>query len=128
MKRTSTLPYFQVDSGQVLLASMGRTHEEMGIYLMLLAMYWENDCRLPPKERLIAALQAKGKKKQALLEQVIAAFFPDGVNAHLDQCKANATTTSQRNAANAKKGHAKRGNPEEIPENSQSSEFDGADF
>lgn len=127
MKRTNTLPYFQVDSGQVLLASMGRTHEEMGIYLMLQAMYWENDCRLPPRERLAGALRLKGKKL-AVLEQVIDDFFPNGINEQLDLCKVNALKTSQRNSANAKKGHESRGKPEEISGNSQSSNSDPSEF
>lgn len=127
MKRTNTLPYFQVDSGQVLLASMGRTDEEMGIYLKLMAMYWENNCQLPSRERLTKALQLRGRKL-ALLEQVIDDFFPDGINEQLDQCKDNALKISQRNAANASKGHESRGKPEEISENPQSGDPDPSDF
>lgn len=127
MKRTNTLPYFQVDSGQVLLHSMGRTHEEMGIYFMLQAMYWENDCRLPPMERLAAQLRLKGKKL-ALLEQVIGDFFPDGINDQLDLCRANAMKTSQRNSTNAKKGHESREKSQEISENSQGMNSDSSDF
>lgn len=119
MKRTSTLPYFQLDSGQVLLASMGHSHEEMGLYLLLLATYWEGDCRLPAREDLAKKLgMLRSPKKLALLDQVIDEFFPGGVNEQLDQCKANALKTSARQSANAQKGHTQRrsgGNPEKSP-------------
>lgn len=119
MKRTSTLPYFQLDSGQVLLASMGHTHEEMGLYLLLMATYWEGNCRLPSREDLARKLgMLRSPKKMALLDQVIDEFFPGGVNEPLDQCKANALKTSQRQSANAQKGHAQRrqeGNPAKSP-------------
>ena len=127
MKRTNTLPFFQVDSGQVLAASMGRSHEEMGIYFMLLVMYWENDCRLPSRERLVEALRLRGKKL-AVLEKVLGIFFPDGIHEQLDLCKENALKTSLRQSANARKGHAQRREPEEIPGNPQSRDSDADEF
>ena len=127
MKRASTLPFFQVDSGQMLASSMGRTHEEMGLFLMLMVMYWENDCRLPHRERLAEALQVRGKKL-ATLDKVIAIFFPGGVNEQLDLCKANALKTSQRQSANARKRYADSGQSKEISGNLQGRDLGAADF
>lgn len=108
MKRTSTLPYFQLDSGKVLLDCMGHTMEERGMLLTLMAMYWEGECRLPSKDTLIRKLSLKGAKAGALLDSVLEDFFPDGRHEGLDLCKANALKTSQSNSANAKKGHEQR--------------------
>ncbi len=118
MKRTNTLPFFQLDSGQLLFESMGHSLEEMGIYLLLMAMYWENECRLPASATLIKKLTLT-PRKAALMGGVIDDFFPDGVHANLDQCKANALATSRRNSENAQRGHAQRqlnsGNSSNLP-------------
>lgn len=106
---------------------MGRSHEEMGVYFMLMAMYWENDCRLPSRERLAEALRLRGKKL-AVLDKVIDLFFPDGVNEQLELCKTNALETSRRNSANARKGHAQREKSQETPENSPKRDSDDVDF
>lgn len=127
MKRTNTLPYFQLDSGQVLLASLGRSDEEMGLYLKLMAMYWEGDCRLPFRDTLVRKLGVKGKKL-AVLELVLEDFFPDGVHEQLDLCRDIALKTSERQSANARKGHAQRGNPQEISRNLQAPDSDPGDF
>lgn len=124
---TSTPPYFPLDSGQVLRDAMGRSMEEMGIYSMLLALYWEGCCRLPPRERLAGMLHLK-KKQLPALEAVLDAFFPDGVNDYLDQCRENVLKTSRRNSENAKKRHAQRGNLTGNEENLKRTEPGPEDF
>jgi uncharacterized protein YdaU (DUF1376 family) len=74
MRRTSTLPYFQLDSGKVLMECMGHSMEERGMFLTLMAMYWEGECRLPSKESLIQKLSIKGAKASALLDRVLEAL------------------------------------------------------
>ncbi len=128
MKRTSTLPYFQLDGGQVLLDCMGMSMEECGMYLRLMAIYWEGDCRLPSRERLMQKLGIRGAKAGAGLDRVLGEFFPDGVNEHLDQCRENALQTSRRNSANASKGHQQRKKPAGISPKTHGVEDDPEDF
>lgn len=128
-KRTSTLPYFRLDGGTVLREAMGRSMEEMGIYVMLMAIYWEGDCRLPSRERLIQMLGlGRGQKAAATLDRVIQEFFPDGVNAHLDQCRDDALGASRRGSENARKGHERRRQEGEISPRANSGETDPNDF
>ena len=128
MKRTSTLPYFQLDSGKVLMDCMGHTMEERGMLLTLMAVYWEGECRLPSKDTLKRKLSIKGAKAAALLDRVLEDFFPDGLHEGLDLCKENALQTSRTNSANAQKGHAQRKQVTGISQVAQSSESDPDDF
>ena len=128
MKRATTLPYFQVDSGKALLACMGRSHEEVGMYFLLMATYWENDCSLLPKDKLATKLGIRGKTKLATLENVITEFFPDGINEHLDLCRDNAMSRSKKNAENARKGHAQREKSQEISEKPHEVDSEDEDF
>jgi uncharacterized protein YdaU (DUF1376 family) len=129
MNRPSTLPFFQVDSGQVITASLGRSLEDMGMYLMLQALYWEAGCRLPSRETLHKKLYIgnSGKKKVAL-ESVLEEFFPDGIHEGLDHCRDKALEVSRKNAANAKKGHERHRKPEESASFSQSAGGGPEDF
>lgn len=127
-KRTSTLPYFQLDGGQVLLDCMGFSMEERGMYLSLMAIYWEGGCRLPPQETLLRKLSLRGQKAAATLDRVVQEFFPDGVNAHLDQCKENALQTSRRNAESARSGHQRRRQEAGMSPKPQDAEGDPSDF
>lgn len=106
MKRTNTLPFFQVDSGQLLYESMGMTLEQVGIYALLMAMYWENECRLPPRETLVRKLKMT-PRKAVIMDGVIDTFFPDGVHTNLDQCRENALKTSARNSQNVSQRYKK---------------------
>ena len=128
MKRTSTLPYFQVDSGKLLMDLMGHSMEERGMLLTLMAMYWEGECRLPSKETLMRKLSIKGAKAGALLDRVLETFFPGGLNEGLDLCKANALKTSQSNSANARRGHEQRRQVSGISPTVQSSQSHSGDF
>lgn len=127
MKRTNTLPFFQLDSGQVLLASMGRTDEEMGLYLKLMAIYWEGECRLPARDALIRKMGVKGKKL-AVLELVLDDFFPDGIHVQLDQQKANALKTSLRNTANVRKRYEQQPEVQDSSGKPQTQDADPTDF
>lgn len=118
MKRTSTLPFFQVDSGKMNAEFMGLSMEERGMYVSLMLLYWENDCRLYSRESLVKKLGLRSQKGKDLLDSVIAEFFPDGTHVLLDACKENAEKTSKRQSANAQKGHSQRrqeGNPAKSP-------------
>jgi uncharacterized protein YdaU (DUF1376 family) len=115
MKRTTTLPYFMVDSGKALANCGGLPLEEVGAMFMLMLHYWEHDCHLPQREWLSRRLRLKGKRA-VLFDQVIADFFPDGVNEHLDLCRNQALKIKQINSENAKKGHEKRTAKDEEPE------------
>ena len=119
MKRTTTLPYYQLDSGRFLNDSLGRTLEETGIYSMLLAIYWEHGCRLPAPEVLTRKLRLN-KRQVTLMWPIIDEHFPDGINEHLDLCRDQAMNVSRTNSANARKGHeqrkAKEHEPQENPE------------
>lgn len=128
MKRTSTLPYFQLDSGKVLLDCMGLSWEERGMFLTLMAVYWEGECSLPTKDALKRKLSIKGAKAGALLDRVLEDSFPDGLHEGLDLCKANALQTSRTNSANAQKGHAQRRQVTGISQVAQSSKSDPDDF
>lgn len=127
MKRTNTLPFFQVDSGQLLYDSMGQSLEQMGIYVLLMAMYWENECKLPPRENLVRKLKLSARKA-AVMDEVIDTFFPDGIHANLDLCKENALQTSRRNAANARRGHARQQGIVETRNPLQVGESDPSEF
>jgi uncharacterized protein YdaU (DUF1376 family) len=116
MKRTNTLPFFQIDSGQVLSEAMGRPLEDMGLYLLLMAIYWEGECRLPARDVLLRKLQIKGKKVAAL-DRLITELFPDGIHEQLDHQRENALKTSQRNAENVRRRY---GNPQKSQESSGS--------
>lgn len=107
MKRTTTLPYYQLDSGRFLNDSLGRTLEETGIYSMLLAIYWEHGCRLPAPEVLIRKLRLT-KRQVALMENIIDEHFPGGINEHLDLCRDQAMKIKQQNSENARRGHEQR--------------------
>lgn len=128
MKRTSTLPYFQLDSGKVLLDCMGHTMEERGMLLTLMAVYWEGECRLPSRETLMRKLSIKGAKAGALLDSVLEDFFPDGLHEGLNLCKDNALQTSRTNSANAQKGHTQRKQVSGISPTVQSSPSHSGDF
>lgn len=107
MKRTTTLPYFPTDSGKDLVLYGGLPLEEVGLCHMLKLYYWENECKLPPKDYLTRRLRLRGKQV-AMLDRVIDDLFPDGINEYLDLCWDNAMDRKQRNSENAKKGHEQR--------------------
>ena len=127
MKRTNTLPFFQVDSGQLLYESKGQSLEQMGIYFLLKAMYWENECRLPPRETLVRKLKMT-PKKAAVMDGVIETFFPDGVHTHLDQCRENALKTSVRNSENVRQRYKKPGGIAGKPQELAGTSSDPCDF
>lgn len=128
MKRTSTLPYFQLDSGKMLSECMGLSMEERGMYLSLMLLYWENDCRLYPRDALVKKLVLRSQKSKDLLATVIAEFFPDGVHARLDDCKANAERTSRQNSANVGKRYREKPGIEEKVRTPQEASSDPYDF
>ena len=128
MRRTSTLPYFQLDSGKVLMECMGHSMDERGMLFTLMAIYWEGECRLPSKDTLMRMLSIKGAKAGALLDRVLEDFFPGGLNEGLDLCKANALKTSQSNSANARRGHEQRRQVSGISPTVQSSNSHPGDF
>lgn len=107
MKRTSTLPYFPIDSGKDLIQFGGLPFEVTGLCHTLRLYYWENECSLPPKDWLIRRLRLKGKQV-ALLDQIVEDFFPDGVHEYLDQCWDNAMDRKRKNSENARRGHEQR--------------------
>lgn len=127
MKRTTTLPFFQVDSGQLLYESMGLSLEQMGIYILLMAMYWENECRLPPRENLVRKLKLS-PKKAAIMDGVIETFFPDGIHTNLDQCKENALQTSRRNSENIRQRYRKPSGNDEKAQVFSKTSSDPCDF
>lgn len=127
-KRTSTLPYFRLDGGTVLLDCMGFSMEERGMYLSLMAVYWECDCKLPSRERLTQVLGLRGQKAAATLNRVLEEFFPDGVNEHLDLCREEALKASRRGSANARKGHEKHRQAEGISPKTNGGETGPCDF
>ncbi len=127
-KRTSTLPYFRLDGGKVLLDCAGFSMEERGLYLSLMAIYWEGDCRLPSRERLMRQLYLRGQRAATVLDRVLGEFFPDGINAHLDQCREEALKASRRGSANARKGHEKHRQAGGISPTTNGGETDPYDF
>lgn len=127
MKRTTTLPFFTVDSGKALAQCGGLPLEEVGAMYMLMLYYWEHECRLPSKEWLTRRLRLKGKRAE-LFDRVIDEFFPDGVHEPLDLCWDNAMDTKRRNSENAKKGHENRKAKEQEAEEIQESKNDDGDF
>jgi len=110
---------------------MGLSHEALGIYCLLQALYWENDCVLLQTDKLVRKLGLRGKTKLALLYEVLDEFFPEGKHAALDACMEQAMKLSRKQSERAAKGHAKRRTeaqpaPYEYEEDSEDAEDDNS--
>lgn len=78
----------------------GLSMEHVGIYAKLRAIYWTNGCCLPEE---ISILKRKlPGASDAVLQEVLTEFFPDGCNSYLDSKKAEAEALSHKASANAR--------------------------
>jgi len=108
MSRTSTIPYFPMDTGKFITDTIHLSNAQAGMYARLMALYWENDCNLPREEKIKKALDIRGKGATEALKLVLEEFFPNGHSELLDDCRANALKVSETNGKNRKEGHAKK--------------------
>lgn len=105
---TTTMPYFKLDSGQFLSETMGLPNAEVGLYIKMMALYWEHGCKLPTKDLLILKLHSRTKKEKESVEGLLNLFFPNNTHERLDEGLKEAQGFSKLQAERAKSGHEKR--------------------
>ena len=103
-RQTTTIPYFKFDTGQFLTETMGMPDDMVGMYVRMMAIYWESECSLPDDQLLRMKLGIKGKKATETFEAIIQQFFGGNVRTHnrLDQSLIEVQGFKSRQSANAR--------------------------
>ena len=76
----------------------------VGMYVRMMAIYWESECSLPDDQLLRMKLGIKGKKATETFEAIIQQFFGGNVRTHnrLDQSLIEVQGFKSRQSANAR--------------------------
>jgi uncharacterized protein YdaU (DUF1376 family) len=127
--QTTTMPYFKFDSGQFLAETMGLPDAMVGMYVRLMALYWEHNCSLPSDEVLRQKLATRTKKGRESLDFIIKQFFSGDQKRHerLDQGMSEIKAMKTRQSSNAKARWEKAGS-KELGNTHADSPIDTADF
>ncbi|MBR8303388.1 hypothetical protein KDW49_22025 [Burkholderia dolosa] len=100
------LPFQQVDVGEWFERTAHLSIMEIGILNYLENTYWRTG-ELPPREAIEKAVRMR-EGDPAVLDSILAYYFPDGRSPHLDQQRQAAINLSNRRSINAKKQHAEK--------------------
>lgn len=106
--RTTTIPYFKLDTGRFLADTSGFSAAHIGYYSQLLVHYWEKDGNLPPLSSLKRKLYVNTDEQAKILEEVLAEFFPDDKSDYLDSCLKEVKEAREKQAANGRASAAAR--------------------
>ncbi|PUE29022.1 hypothetical protein B9Z39_02795 [Limnohabitans sp. JirII-29] len=126
-KSTTTVPYFKFDSGHFLTETMGLPDDVVGMYIRMMAIYWESGCALPSDELLKMKLGVKGKKAADNLNLILAQLFGGERRTHerLNQALTEVNGYKAKQSANAKAGwDARRAAVRSEPATLTDSKFD----
>lgn len=96
MKPTTNKPYFQFDAGRFLADTMGYPSAHVGIYIRLMALYWESGHQLPAPDTLPRKLMITTDQEEEVLDEVLRTFFPNGRHEYLDGCLEHINEFSQK--------------------------------
>ncbi len=128
--QTTTMPYFKFDSGQFLAETMGLPDAMVGMYVRLMALYWEHNCSLPSDEVLRRKLATRTKKDRESLDFIIEQFFGGDQKRHqrLDQGMSEIQAVKTRQSTNAKARWVAKTDREKANPAYADSPLDASDF
>lgn len=107
-KATTTIPYFKLDTGKFLSDTMGFSPTHIGYYSLLLVIYWEQEGELPLPAALKRKLLVRSDEEAGILDEVLAEFFPDNKNQHLDSCIEEVRESRKKQSESGKASAAAR--------------------
>ncbi|QNT25569.1 DUF1376 domain-containing protein [Ralstonia solanacearum] len=121
MTRTMKLPFQQVDVGEWFERTAHLSIMEIGILSYLENSYWRTG-ELPPREAIERAIRMRDGDP-AVLDSILAQYFPDGRSSYLDAQRTTAIDLSQRRSSNAKRQHADKRDTTPPPESGSNRDF-----